>query len=319
MMSTQMRIGLVGCGRWGKFILRDLVAQGCRVDVVAVGADSVRNAVEHDANKVVASLAALDAGLDGYVVAVPTVHHADVVNALIPRQRPIFVEKPLTNDPASAHQIARTAFGQVFVMDKWRYHPGVNLIAGLIQSRELGQLRSVQLRRLQWGSPHADVDPVWILLPHDLSIVLHLLGEIPEPRFASGLHEKGWMTSLSVHLGGTVPVAIEVSGQSMSRERLLAATFAQGAVMMSDPMADHILIQHGTGRESGCKPLEKRHIDTRLPLYLELQSFVNHLRGGPPPLSSAADGAQVVERVAQCRALAGLAHRPGGLEPTFFN
>lgn len=306
MLSSQIRIGLVGCGRWGKFILRDLVAQGCQVDVVAVGADSVRNAVGIEANKVVASLTELDAGLDGYVVAVPTVHHADVVNALVPRQRPIFVEKPLTNNPTSAQQIAQTAGGQVFVMDKWRYHPGVNLIAGLIQSGELGQLRALQLRRLQWGSPHFDVDPVWILLPHDLSIVLHLLGEIPEPRFATGLQADRWMTSLSVHLGGVVPVSIEVSAQSILKDRLLAATFTQGAAVMSDPMADHVLVQRGTGRESGSKPAEKRHMDTGLPLYLELQSFVNHLRGGPPPLSSAADGAQVVERIAQCRALVGL-------------
>lgn len=304
--SLQIRVGLLGCGHWGKLILRDLVLLGCKVDVVAPGPESVRNSITYGANRIVATIADLDKALDGYVVAVPTAHHAHVVEDLLDRQRPIFVEKPLTNDPVAAAHLAQTAGKHLFVMDKWRYHPGINMIYDLVRSKELGELQSLQLRRLQWGESHRDVDPVWTLLPHDLSIVLHLLGHIPAPCFAVGLHREGWMSGITAHLEGPVQISIEVSVRSMRRERMLSAIFSEGAAMMSDPMADHILIQRGTGEETKTLPIEQRQIYTTLPLFLELQTFVEHLRGGPAPMSSAVDGALIVERIAQCRELVGI-------------
>ena len=61
----------------------------------------------------------------------------------------------------------------------------------------------------------------------------------------------------------------------------------------------------------GDAELVRRPISGEWPLLRELRSFVNHLRGGPPPRSSAADGAAIVGRVAELRALAGLATSAG--------
>ncbi len=300
-LRTGLRIGLVGCGRWGKNILRDLLSLDCEVHVVAQDLESKGNAQENGAHEIVERLSMLEHDLDGYVVAVPTTCHREVVEQLIPRGKPVYVEKPLTSDTADAAKLVDLGRGRLFVMDKWRYHPSVNAIRDIIGSGHLGRLRALSLRRSQWGSVHSDVDPIWILLPHDLSIVLHLLGDIPEPLFATCLGEKDWLSALTVYLGKEVPVSIEVSSLSSQYERILEAVFDEGTVTMKDDQPGHLLIRRAA------KPggeIELQDVDGSLPLLLELQAFLDFLCGGEPPMSSVEEGQLIVQRVEQCRRLA---------------
>ncbi|MGH2726888.1 MAG: Gfo/Idh/MocA family protein, partial [Actinomycetota bacterium] len=118
-MRDSPTVALVGCGHWGRHILRDLKILGCRVPVVARSSESVARAEEGQADAIVEGTAELPE-LDGVVVATPTATHAEVVEALLAFGVPIFVEKPLTSDPGSARRIAALAGDRVFVMDKWR-------------------------------------------------------------------------------------------------------------------------------------------------------------------------------------------------------
>ena len=297
-------IGLVGCGRWGRFILRDLVALGCDTWTVVHSAESAENARTYGAHRIVESIAALPRDLAGYVVAVPTVHHAAVVQALLDRERPIFVEKPMTPDLASAQDLVRKAGERLFVMHKWRHHPGIEAMAAMIRNGTLGRLRMIKTRRNQWGLPHTDVDAVWILLPHDLSIVLHFLNALPEPVWAVGEQRaKDWFVSLAGQLGHDPAVFVEVSAHTPLKERGVVLSFEEGALMMADPLADHILLRRSDAGEMGA-PVEKIPVSTEYPLLRELRAFVGHLHGGPPPYSSAEDGLRIVEMIARMRAMA---------------
>lgn len=299
-------VGLVGCGRWGRFILRDLVQLGCETWVVEVSPESIAHATAHGAHRIVASIDELPAHLEGYVVAVPSSLHAVVVSDLLDRRRPIYVEKPLTIDRESARFLAEAAGERIFVMDKWRYHPAVEMLANLIGDGELGKVRTIRTRRVGWGNPHPDTDSVWILLPHDLSIVLHLLGSLPEARWAvSERTVDDAVCGLHGALGDNPAVLVEVSSSSPIQERSVRVVCDRGVAMMADPWADHILIQPGNGLETGAfAPVEKRPIVTEMPLLRELRAFLTHVRGGPPPSSSAAEGAAIVETIATLRALA---------------
>ena len=192
-----LSVGLVGCGRWGRFILRDLTQLDCETWVVADSSSSVANATAYGARHIVSKIDELPDHLEGYVVAVPSLLHKDIVSRLLDRQRPIYVEKPLTVDCESARFLVETAGERVFVMDKWRYHPAIEMLADMIGNGELGRLRTIRTRRVGWGNSHHDVDAVWILLPHDLSIVLHLLGLLHQTRQLVFHHNRFLLKSIA--------------------------------------------------------------------------------------------------------------------------
>lgn len=293
------RVGLVGCGRWGRYILRDLKALGCDVTVVARSHSSRSFAHQYGASRIVGSIQDLPADLAGYVVATPTSLHAKTVEPLLARARPIFVEKPLTNDPASARALAAKGHNLIFVMDKWRYHPGVEALRDLAGSGELGPLESIRTTRIGWGNPHLDVDATWILMPHDLSIVLEILGYIPDPVFAVAEYGNSELTGLLGILGGSPRVLMEVSARRVSRIRSVSLNFRDGAALLHDAYAAAIEIRRVAGREAReSDPCQKRALPGEMPLLKELRSFVEYLEGGPPPRSTAAEGARVVEVIA---------------------
>ena len=88
-------IGLIGCGAWGRHILRDLKACGAIVHVVAPSERSRANAREHRADSIVGSLADLPT-VDGYVVAAPSSLHADIIEALLPRLTAVLQSNSMT-------------------------------------------------------------------------------------------------------------------------------------------------------------------------------------------------------------------------------
>ena len=119
-------MALVGPGKWGRLILRDLVALGAETVVVDHTGQNRELALEAGAAEVVESVEALPERVAGGVVATPTSTHAEVVEQLLERPLAVFCEKPLTTDPAAAARIAAAAPDRVFVMHKWRYHPASN-------------------------------------------------------------------------------------------------------------------------------------------------------------------------------------------------
>src|SRR5712691_10246463 len=238
-------VGLVGVGAWGRHILRDLVSLGCRVTVVVRDETKHRGALEGGAVVAVARIEELPTDLAGIVVATPTSTHGAVVEALLPRGVPLFVEKPLTNDAAAARSLAELAGDRLFVMHKWRYHPGIQLLGEIARSGELGPVVGLRTVRVGWGNPHADVDAVWILAPHDLSIALEVLGAIPEPHSAVAETVNGTTSGLVALLGDDPWFAFEVSTAHPVRLREIRLICRDGIATLLDPYVDHVLVTRG--------------------------------------------------------------------------
>jgi predicted dehydrogenase len=289
------RVALAGCGRWGRHILRDLIALGCEVPVVARSEASVERAREGGASEIVADLASLGA-VDGVVVATPTATHAEVVEEALGLGVPVFVEKPLSADVDSARRVAAIAPDRLFVMDKWRYHPGVLELARIARSGELGPVVGIHARRVGVGHAYADVNAVWILAPHDLSIALEVLGQVPEPRSAVSELVGGELAGLTAVLGDSPWLVVEVSTLAPAHRRELRLVCEGGVAQLDGGYAEHVIV--GRAGEIEKDAVERRPISSEMPLLAELRAFVEHLRGGPPPRSSAADAITIVERVA---------------------
>ncbi len=296
-----MVVGLVGCGNWGRHILRDLVSLGCEVPVVARSPESSARADEGQAVAIVADIRSLPA-LDGIVVATPTSTHAAVLEEVLQRQVPVFCEKPLTDDPTSAAELAARAPDRLFVMDKWRYHPGVQELAAIAREHRLGAASGVKTVRVGWGSSHTDSDPVWVLAPHDLAIGYEIFGGFGHPESAVAQ----WRNGDAVHLSGVLRgdgwwQTLEVSGRAAEWKRTVELYCEDGVAVLGGGWDEHVTIYRG-----GLAGVEEERIETKgeLPLLAELRAFVEHLQGGPPPRSSAAEGAAAVSTIAMLRSLA---------------
>jgi len=298
-MPASIRVGLVGCGAWARHILRDLLALDCDV-CVAVRSEASRHRAAEAGVATVPSVDELPE-VDGIVIAVPTTAHADVARRSLELGVPVFVEKPLATDAEQARQLAVDADGLLFVMDKWRYHPGIEELALIASSGELGRVLGLRAIRTGWGDPHPDVDPVWTLAPHDLAIGLEILGELPPAVAAAGEVIAGKQWGMHALLGRRPWLAIESSGASPSRRREVRLFCEDGMAWLADPYAETVALIRADAM--GLEP-ELRLISTELPLLRELRAFVEHVAGGPAPKSSAADGALVVERLEELRSLA---------------
>ncbi len=296
------RVGLVGCGRWGHLILRDLRSLGCEVAVVARSPESRERAAGGAAAEIVDAVAGLS-GVDGVVVATPEDSHAAVNRAALELGVPVFCEKPLTVDPASAAELAALAPDRLFCMDKWRYHPGIEALGELARSGELGEPLGLRCRRLGWGNAHPTSDTSWHLAPHDLSIALEILGPLPAPRFAIFEGPASAPRGLSGVLGERPLIEIEVSASRHVRDRSVQLDCSDGVAWLPEPMAAAISIARSGS--IGDEP-ELRPISDEMPLLRELQAFVTHLEGGPAPRSSAAEAAETVAVLGELRVLAGL-------------
>jgi predicted dehydrogenase len=295
-------VGLAGCGNWGRHVLRDLASLGCEVAVVARSRESRARAEEGGAAAIVETVAGLPR-VDGVVVATPTSTHAEVIEEALGFGVPVFAEKPLCDDAVAAEHLAALAPDRLFVMDKWRYHAGVLELAAIARDGRLGAVAGLTTARLGWGTSHDDVDPVWVLAPHDLSIALEVLGVVPTPRSAAAQ----WVGRDAVWLSGVLSGdsgwhCLVVSARSPDYTRRIELHCEQGVAVLGGGWDEHVTVFHGGTEEPEAEQIE---VEGELPLLAELRAFVEHLGGGPPPKSSAAEGAAVVRTIATLRELAG--------------
>ncbi|MDQ6925277.1 MAG: Gfo/Idh/MocA family oxidoreductase, partial [Candidatus Eremiobacteraeota bacterium] len=211
-----MRIGLVGCGRWGANIARDLLAMGVQLEIADPGTGAY------------ASLHDLPA-CDAYVVATPSTSHAAVLEALLSHGKPIYCEKPLGTKLRALEALPAAAHELVFVMDKWRYHPAIEELGRFVSGGTFGALCGVTTRRVDATHAHDDVDCTWILLPHELSIAREILGRAPVAVAASASFDRGEVVGLVSHLrAGDVSVVSTISTRWPARVRTVEVAFADG-------------------------------------------------------------------------------------------
>lgn len=304
--STVTRIGLIGYGRWGALVARDLRALGADLTVCGNGA-SVQRAREAGIESVAAEAGEL-AGVDGVVICTPTPVHAESIDSVAGLGVPIFVEKPMTDDVAAARRLASQLGDRLFVMDKWRYHRGVEKLGEIARGGELGAVVGLRSRRLSRKLGHDNADAAWVLLPHDLSIGYEILGQRLEPAHAVGLADAGGVRHLEVTLGSAPWHRVDVSEYAAAHRRELELICTEGAAWLEDPLDDHLLVRRYDDLSGNPEQIP---IATEMPLLRELDTFVRYVAGaGPAPRSSAAEGLWVVETVSRLRAMVAGAQEP---------
>ena len=295
-----MEIGLIGCGTWGRKILCQLRDFDCRVFVVDPSDCARRDAIEYGA---VSASPQIGESADGWIIASPASTHASMLAQLADSGSAIFVEKPFTTDLASARRYADNP--RIFVMHIWRYHPAIQFLASLVRDGRIGQVKLVRSTRTNWTSPRTDVDPVWTLAPHDLSLAVEILGEIPRPKAALSEQHQGRPVGLIGICGADPALVFEVSSRFADKRRELRIHGTEGVVSWRDEQP-WVELHKGNRSSPQCATV-RIPFSGESALRTELRIFVEYLRGGPPPPTTAREGAAVVEALLELRRMAGIA------------
>ncbi len=180
-------IAIVGCGYWGPNLARNFNALAdCRVTVIC-DVDSTR--LQHMKKLYPGVDVCLNfdevldrSDVDAVVIATPTrLHHAMATKALN-SGRHVLVEKPLATSVQECETLLEIAEEKNLVLmvgHTFLYSPTVRKIREIIKHGDLGELQYVSARRLNLGLFQTDINVAWDLAPHDISIILYILGEMP--------------------------------------------------------------------------------------------------------------------------------------------
>lgn len=186
-MTDAVRVGVVGLGYWGPNLARNFdrldgaeLAWVCDADEERRG----RAAATFPSARATGDLDDLlaDAALDAVVVATGVPTHADLAERVLDAGKHCFVEKPLAVSVADAERVVAAAerAGRVLMVGHLlEYHPGVELLKGLVDDGELGDVRYIYSNRLNLGQLRKDENALWSLGAHDVSVLLRLAGEEP--------------------------------------------------------------------------------------------------------------------------------------------
>ena len=180
-----VRVGVIGCGYWGSKHVRILQQIPGVSAVVAVDPRPERRAeLGQFANRLTAfaDMESALAHVDAVIVAAPPRDHARLALLALEAGKHVLVEKPMTTSSASARRlIERAAASNLTLMagHTFQYNGAVRKLREVIESGELGEIYYIDTARLNLGIYQTDVNVVWDLAPHDVSIINYLLRSTP--------------------------------------------------------------------------------------------------------------------------------------------
>lgn len=192
---SNVKVAVVGCGYWGKNLVRNfagLNALGAVVDPNAELAASY--AKKYDVTTMTFDEALVSDDINGVVIAAPAELHAKLTLQAYSAGKHVYVEKPIAlsmEDAISMADAAQKADRVLMVGHLLQYHPAFEALLKLVRSGELGAIRYAYSNRLSTGKFRVEENALWSLAPHDFSMLLAIFDEEPETVIGSG---GGWVT-----------------------------------------------------------------------------------------------------------------------------
>jgi predicted dehydrogenase len=183
--EAKVRVGVIGCGYWGSKHVRVFQQIGGVSAVAVVDPRPERRAeFARPASGAAAfpDLASALPHIDAAVIAVPPREHAPLAMQALSAGKHVLVEKPMTTCAASGRRLVEEAADRgltLMVGHTFEYNAAVWKLRELIDSGELGEIRYIDTARLNLGLYQADVNVLWDLAPHDISIINYLLRQGP--------------------------------------------------------------------------------------------------------------------------------------------
>jgi len=318
MAVGRVRVGAVGCGYWGPNVIRNLAdlpgfdlawvcdSDPARLEPVAGRYPRAR------ATRDVADLLG-DPSLEAIYVGTPVSTHFDLVRRALLNGKHVLIEKPLATEIEQAEDLARVALergltlmlGHTFV-----FSPPVRKVKQLIDSGQVGPIYYIETTRVNLGLFQKDVSVLWDLGPHDVSILLYWLGEVPTSVSARGRSFHGDtlddVAFLTLEFPSGILAQVQISWLAPSKLRRTTVVGRQRMVVYDDlePVEKVKVYDRGVDRQPasfGEFQLTYRsgdilspRLDTTEPLRLECAHFLECIQSGRAPETGPHTGVDVV-------------------------
>jgi UDP-2-acetamido-3-amino-2,3-dideoxy-glucuronate N-acetyltransferase len=272
-MTIARSIGCIGAGNWGKNLVRNFAELGalswiCESDTARV--ESLKGqypgvSVTQDVRQVLSDPATV-----GVAIATPAETHAALVREALLAGKHVLVEKPLClSVPQGQELIDLAAKSKLTLMVGhllW-YHPAVLKLRELVDNGELGRIQYIYSNRLNLGTIRREENILWSFAPHDVSVILGLVGESPDAIDAQGgyyLHER-------------------IADVTVSTLSFPSGVRAHIFVSWLHPFKEQKLVVVGNRKMAVFDDMEKEH---KLHIYPHSITWKNHL---PVPTKAAAE------------------------------
>ncbi len=300
----------MGCGYWGRNLVRVLHRLGALQAVVERSA-SARELARQIAPGVRTHSRPepiwRNPEIDGLVVATPAETHFEIARAALDAGKDVFVEKPLATDLESALSLHRRAdeLGRVLMVGHLlEYHPAILKLHELIRAGTLGKLFYITSNRLNLGKIRAEENALWSFAPHDVSVILRLLGAGPCQVSATGGSYiqpnivDATVTQLLFEDGARAHVY--VSWLHPFKEQRLVIIGSERMASYDDVAKSLILYDRHVDWKRG-QPVPSRGEGAEVPfpqyepLHKECQHFLECVATRSRPLTDGANGVQVLQ------------------------
>lgn len=319
--SQRVRVGVVGLGYWGPNLARVLAET--HVAELAWLCDGDPSRLERTSLRYPAARATVDIGdlladdtLDAIVLATPVYTHFDLASRCLAAGKHTFVEKPLAASVDEVDRLQSMADEAGLVLmagHTFLYSPPVQKVKDLIDAGALGNLYFISASRVNLGLHQPDVSVVWDLGPHDFSILLYWLEEVPatvravgRDSVVGGIPDVAFIT---LDFPSGLLANIELSWLAPSKLRRTAIVGSQKMVVYDDASTEQIRIfDHGVVLQDpesfGQYQLSYRtgdivspKLDTAEPIALEMEDFIAAVSAGMQPPGHAEIAANVVRLI----------------------
>lgn len=325
MGRRNISVGIVGVGYWGPNLVRSFAeTPECEVRYVCDMRQDVLARISKRFPHIHATTRfedlLEDKDLDGVVIATPAATHADLAARALTAGKHVLVEKPLAHDVGDGEKLvalAQTMKRVLMVGHTFEFNPAVRKLKEIIRDPGFGDVVYLYSRRVNLGVLRQDVNALWNLAPHDVSIILYLFEEYPAFVSAQGLAHirRGVEDVAFMYLefpSGRV-AQVHVSWLDPSKVRTMTVIGSRRMVIYDDVDPEARLKIYDRGFEielvtSGIDHADPAsytyrvrsgdmiapHIDWKEPLALECRHFVDVIRDGSVPLTDGHNGLRVV-------------------------
>jgi len=301
-------VAVIGSGYWGKNLVRNFSQLGCLAMACDVTPAGRAIAAELAPQAVITAEieSALAADIPGVVIATPAETHYELARRALAAGKDVFVEKPLALTCEQGLQLVRLAEAHeriLMVGHVLEYHPAIVRLRELLRDGELGRVHYIYSNRLSLGKIRREENILWSFAPHDVAVILRLMGSLPFQVVACGgsyvQPNIADVTVTNLLFDNGVRGHIHVSWLHPFKEQRLVVIGSRKMASFDDVAKKLVLYdQHVEIKEGGPVPVKGEGEEVPFPgdepLRLECQAFLTAMTTRQPPLTDGHSGVQVL-------------------------